>query len=301
MENEHYYQTKNCRCLNYHHRLSEELYLFRVGMEQRLPGETYGPKRRSGYHLHVILNGEGTLETDGRRFSLRAGQLFLVKPEEMTCYTASQERPWTYCWVSFDGKQAPYYMEQAGFLPGVNALPCYVDRDAFYDLTTLLLSRTELNLANDLRRQGLLSQFIALAVESNNRGHSGKQNEKYTADSYVDHALDFMEGNFDRIKVADVSAFIGIDRSYFSNIFRRRVGVSPQEYLLRLRMRKSAELLLATDNPVRVVAGRVGYDNALTFSKVFKSYFGVSPMHYRALPEEERVYLPEIVLPWRME
>ena len=301
MEKDPYFETKNCRCLDYHHRLSRELWLFRVGLEQHLPGESYGPKRRPGYHLHAILSGEGILEVDGRRTALHAGQLFLLKPGEAVWYAASQERPWTYCWVSFDGEQAGYLMEQAGFGPGVSTVNSYVSTDAFYELAEQLLSRPELDLASDLRRQGLLSQFVALAIESYDRVRHGRQNAGYSTDSYIDHALDFIHSNYDRIKVADISASIGIDRSYLANIFRKRVGVSPQEYLIRVRMRHSCDLLLATDWSIKEIAMRAGYDNALTFSKSFKAFYGVSPKHYREQPEEERVRLPEIPLPWRSD
>ena len=46
-------------------------------------------------------------------------------------------------------------------------------------------------------------------------------------------------------------------------------------------MDKAREILLESDISVQEIAQRVGYDNALTFSKIFKSYYGLSPAHYR--------------------
>ena len=287
-EHEYYFVTKNTRCLTYHHRLCEELYLFMCGMEQLTPGKSFGPVARRGYHLHVILSGEGFLEVNGNHIALHAGQMFLVKPDEMTYYYASREKPWSYCWVSFGGNQADYYMEQAGFTQGVNALNSYIKIEKFYDLVNQLLSKPELNLANDLRRQGLLNQFVGLAIESRDRssGH-GKRNAVYSTDSYIDHALDYIHGNYNHMKISDLSAFIGIDRSYLSNIFHKRVGVSPQRYLIGVRMRKSVELLQNTDYSIKEIASKVGYDDALTFSKMFKSFYGVSPTSYRVRPPQD--------------
>ena len=302
MEDERYFlESDHYRMLDYrrHHHQSEDLYLLMCGLEQCLPGKQYGPNRRPGYHLHVILSGEGLFEAGGSRIALHSGQIFLEKPDELTWYAASQEKPWTYCWVTFDGRRAPYYMEQAGFTRDVHALNSYVPLDGFFHLTKELLNKPELNLANDLRRQGLLNQFISLAIESDSCSRHGKRNTGYSPNSYVDYALDFIHNNFDRIRVSDISSFIGIDRSYFTNIFTRRVGVSPQKYLLYIRMRHSSELLLSTDQSIQEVAREAGYSNALTFSKTFKAFYGVSPRHYRIQPEQERVYLPEISLPWR--
>ena len=296
-EKEYYFVSKYHRCLNYRHRLSEELYLLMCGMEQCVPGKSYGPKQRPGYHLHVVFSGEGTFESRGRKIQIHSGQIFLVKPTEETYYIASRERPWAYCWVTFDGRKAEYYMEQAGFLPGVNVVNNYIEADQFYTLANLLLSKPELNLQNDLRRQGLLNQFVGLSIESCCRSNHGKRNAAYSTDSYVDHAVDYIRNNFDHMKISELSALIGIDRSYLSNIFHKRMGVSPQRYLIYVRMRKSAELLRNTNYPVKEIASKVGYDNALTFSKIFKSFYGVSPTYYRNQPEESRFYPPEFPAP----
>ena len=294
-KNEHY------QMLDYRHQRhhSEDLYLLMCGLEQCVPGKSYGPKQRPGYHLHVILSGEGVFETGGQRTSLHAGQFFLEKPGELTWYAASGEKPWVYCWVTFDGVQAAYYMEQAGFVRDIHTLNCFVAPEQFYQLAKALLERPQLNLANELRRQGLLTEFIGLAVESALLSSRGRHSADNSPDAYVDCALDFIHHHFDHIRVADISNFVGVNRSYFCNIFRKRVGVSPQAYLLRVRMRRGSELLLSTRASVKEIARSVGYEHALTFSSVFKSFYGVSPMHYRAQPDGERVYLPEIPLPWR--
>lgn len=296
-QEEHYHETTRFRCLEYLHRQSDSLYLTMCGMEHCTPGKAYGPASRSGYHLHVILTGEGTMEVNGQHMILHSGQLFLEKPGEVTHYYAHRDNPWTYCWVTFSGTKAEYYMRQAGFADGVNVLNSYVDTNEFYDLANQLLTKPELNLANDLRRQGLLYQFISLAVESHNRSSNGHRNAEYSPDSYVDHALDFIRNNYASIKVADISNYIGINRSYFTNIFKQRVGISPREYLISIKLRESAQLLISSELPVQDISRRVGYDNPLTFSKMFKRAYGVSPKHYRSQPEEERRSLQAPALP----
>ena len=83
------------------------------------------------------------------------------------------------------------------------------------------------------------------------------------------------------VKINDVAQQIGINRSYLTSIFRKQVGMSPQEYLMQYRMDKAQDLLVESDISVQEIALRVGYENALTFSKIFKSYYGLSPAHYR--------------------
>ncbi len=67
---------------------------------------------------------------------------------------------------------------------------------------------------------------------------------------------------------------------YLRKLFKKEMGVTPLEYMTRLRMKK-AEALLSTmgarDYSVAEIAALCGYDDALYFSRVFKKFFGVSP------------------------
>ncbi|WP_258535754.1 helix-turn-helix transcriptional regulator [Bacillus sp. 03113] len=63
------------------------------------------------------------------------------------------------------------------------------------------------------------------------------------------------------------------------------MGYSPQEYLLRIRMKKACELLQVHDLSIRQVGISVGYKDQLLFSRMFKKIVGVSPIHYRKQKE----------------
>ena len=48
-------------------------------------------------------------------------------------------------------------------------------------------------------------------------------------------------------------------------------------------MRRAADLLTRSNDPIRSISAECGYDDALAFSKVFKSRFGLNPSDYRML------------------
>ena len=94
--------------------------------------------------------------------------------------------------------------------------------------------------------------------------------------------MTFIEQNYAfPITVEDMASRCKLDRSYFGKIFKETIGQSPQEFLIRYRMSKAAELLKLTDLPVGEISIRVGYPNQLHFSRAFKKVFHESPRTYR--------------------
>lgn len=278
-----FHEASNYRCLDYYEKQTENIYLRSCGLEKCVVGnEIHFQAGRPWYHLHVILSGKGYVTVNGQTHNLHFGQMFLTRPDEEVTYGPSAEDPWTYCWVSFDGANALSYVESAGFKSGVCWQDCFVDYQEFNTLVQRVLGRPELSLANDLMRLAALLDFLSLAIESNYKSNQVvRHRHEYAPDVYVNHALDYIRKNYDTIRVTDVARYIGINRSYLSNIFKKKMGVSPQEYLLQYRLDKGSKLLLETRMSIQEVAQKIGYDNPLTFSKMFKSVYGVSPRNYR--------------------
>ena len=276
------YETNKYRCLTSRQKQTDDIYLTMCGVETCLPDYRFHAENRSGYHLHVILSGKGVLCVDGRSRELHFGQMFITKPGEDTWYKADSTDPWAYCWMTYDGNNAARYTESAGFRDGINVLDCNVDAHRFYEIVKRVLDHPELTLANDLLRMGLMMEFISLAVESNYKFSKEIHHEHaYPTDVYVDYAVNYIQSNYATARVTDVARFIGIHRSYLTGIFKKKLGISPQEYLMQCKLKKASELLLETRLPIQEISQQVGYDNPLTFSKIFKSFYGVSPKNYR--------------------
>lgn len=277
------YETNRYRCLVYQEKQTDDIFLTLCGVENCVAGYEFHTAGRSGYHLHVILSGRGILHVNGVTSSLHRGQMFVTKPNEDAWYRADENDPWTYCWMTFDGKNAAKYIERAGLKPGVNWRNCHVDPRQFYMYVKDVLDRQEMTLPNDLRRLSRLLDFIELAIESAEQNQSISPHENDSnAGFYVDKAVVYIEENYSNIKISDVARNIGINRSYLTKIFKKKMGVSPQEYLMQCKLNSAAKLLVETDAQIQSIARHVGYDNLLTFSKIFKGRYGVSPKHYRS-------------------
>ena len=65
-------------------------------------------------------------------------------------------------------------------------------------------------------------------------------------------------------------------------IVRTMTGMSFNEYLLQLRMKQAALLLVTTQESINDIAAHCGYQGFSTFYRVFKRYYGMAPGQFRA-------------------
>ena len=68
---------------------------------------------------------------------------------------------------------------------------------------------------------------------------------------------------------------------YFSELFKKKTGVSLSSYICELRIHRAAELLVSTDANIEEIMHYVGYNDSKFFYKSFKNMFGMTPAQYR--------------------
>jgi transcriptional regulator GlxA family with amidase domain len=106
--------------------------------------------------------------------------------------------------------------------------------------------------------------------------------QKLHGDLEILHAQQLIEGAPDRVAAIDRLAHaVAMSPRTFTRRFRRATGNSPIEYIQRVRI-EAAKRALESGDRVSVVAGRVGYDDASSFRRLFSRLVGLSPADYRA-------------------
>ena len=257
----------------------EGIYLDFFGFEHCLPRHSYGPYVRTNYVIHVVVSGKGILDYAGKRWEIRGGQMFILFPGVETTYYADKNDPWYYCWLGFNGLSAGKIVESIGFSEQTPVLTLSDAVKIEHEIRKMLEAR-ELTLDGQLRRNaGMLEILSNLIRDSAERGPADSSPNIY---SYSEYAVRYINNHFsEKVRIQDLADHIGISRSYLVKLVKQETGMSPQEYLIETRMRRASDLLSRTNDSIRVVAAECGYDDALAFSKVFKSRFGLNPTEYR--------------------
>jgi len=83
------------------------------------------------------------------------------------------------------------------------------------------------------------------------------------------------------ISLDDLASVAGVSRFHFHRQFRKSVGVTPREYVLRARIERAKGLLTESDLTVGEVSGAVGFADQSHFSNIFRRVTAMTPRGFR--------------------
>lgn len=257
-----------------------DLALHHKGEQFCPPGHAFGPYILDHYLLHYVVEGEGIFKTSHGTYPVSKHQFFLITPNQLTFYQASVENPWHYIWTGFHGDQCARFIASC-MLSEENPIlhiPASHVKDIEAVLAHLLQVKNNKN-EFELLGNGYLRILLHYLKDSNKI-----QLPKYNSDSndYIQSAIQYIHRNYgSTVEVQNIAAYIGLDRSYFSKLFKLHTHMSPQEYLDFVRIEHAKDFLRYSVMSVSSIAYSVGFGDALYFSRKFKQKTGTPPLAYR--------------------
>lgn len=152
---------------------------------------------------------------------------------------------------------------------------------------------TAARLAKLLRGDGddlsmMAAQALGEALERHFCGRYGTGNERPRCCqlSASDRILlaDAIRGQIDaRHSLEALAGLVGMDVRRFTGAFQQAFGLSPWQYVMRVRLDEAARRLRYTSDPVTDVAMATGFATPSHFATAFSRRFGMSPSRYRAM------------------
>mgnify|MGYP000885152109 FL=1 len=223
-----------------------------------------------------MLEGEGDFYVKGAHYHLKKGQGFLIEPDTPATYISDKHHPWRYVWFGFSGRCAHDTLSSIGLTQNQPIFTCE-DGDKLKKYVFDMLAHNTSDHADHYRLMGML--YLALSVIAN------AQKDKLEAPSgnaYVNHAISYIQNHYSMpMKVEELSDYVGINRSYFSDLFKQYTGMSPVKYLQNFRITKAQHMLTISELSIESIAFSCGYQSAEAFHKIFRKTTGMSPNSYR--------------------
>lgn len=95
-------------------------------------------------------------------------------------------------------------------------------------------------------------------------------------------SIQFMESHYvEQINIATLAQLENYNPTYYIGWFKSKTGMTPNDYLNRLRIRNAKELLINTQYRITDIALQTGYANGSSFARAFKQTEAISPQKYR--------------------
>lgn len=236
------------------------------------PGVRFGPVIRDIYIVECCTGGFGSVIINGTEYPIQKGDCYFLFPGDTITHTASETYPREGVWCAMDGLGIGSVLRKAG----VTSTSPFVTSEAFSEITDavsrIVDMREENDAGADLRRTSLVYAVLGALMK-----HTSALSDK---NIWVKRAVGIMETNYhENITVEDIAMQTGLDRSYFSTLFKEQTGKTPHAYLTSLRIKKACTLMKQEDLSVSEAAQSVGLDPR-NFARLFKKETGMTPKEY---------------------
>lgn len=251
-----------------------------------------GPAHRPFLEMHVrhslsyVRRGTFGCRTRGRAYELVPGALMVGRPGQE--YTATHEHHG--CGDECLSIKLGPALAQSLATNAAWELACVPPLPGLMVLGELVQAAADsrASIGVDEAAMLLVEKFAQVAAPGANASSKTSARERRRA---IEAAL-WLEANIAApIGLEDAARHVALSPYHFLRIFRKVVGATPHQYLLRLRLRRAAKLLAQDDLAVTEVALECGFSDLSNFVRTFGRAAGVSPRRFRrALKEERRIF-----------
>lgn len=267
--------------------------LFATGYQEVTETDYYwdGMKRIDGplYLFQYTVSGFGHYRLGEQTYEIHPGTAFLaeIPGDHHYCLPRTSDH-WTFYFVLF--RQQHLQELWAELLQTIGVTPSFGQSSAVVRSLQGLYAEARSNrIQNSFQASSLIYRLMMDLLQSS----TVQQQEKANWPQPIKLAAAYMEAEFHRLQSLDeVAGAAGLSKYYFTRMFTQTTGISPMDYVTKLRIEKAVQLLRYSALPVEEIAYAVGYSSGSYFSKVFRSRVGFPPADFRlakSLPSIDRL------------
>ncbi|AFS77465.1 ABC-type Fe3+-hydroxamate transport system, periplasmic component YbbB [Gottschalkia acidurici 9a] len=235
----------------------------------------------SNFHtLFIFIDGSATVSIESEPFFATQGKCFVLKPETLLEMVNVDKN-----FLSF------YKLTYKVIQSNENQEPSLYSEDVFhnqiefsiYPLTRLYRLTEELyknrdnkNSLEHLNKQIQFYELLKILIEYQVDNDDTKDNT-----TAVQQTIKFINEQYCQdLTVKQLADRAKIPSWQYSRIFKTLTGQKPLDYLTTLRIKNAKHLLHESDEPLRKIAQRVGFNDEYYFNRRFRQVVGVPPKQY---------------------
>lgn len=243
---------------------------------------------KQDYTLHIVLSGQGTFCIGKEKYSLQKNDIFLIRPAEVVSYYPSENDPWEYIWIAFNGNDSEKLLDNLGLdtIP-VGSLCDLVEIEKIF----MQIKEVQHSRPQSCAFTGYMHLLLDALLRSKKHAiQLPKIDNRLLAD-----AENYIKKNYADMTIGALAKYLCVERTTLFKLFKKKFGVSPQKFTILYKLTLAQQYIKETNLSFVEIAIKCGYPNYAHFSRSFTEFYGISPSKMR----QTNVYgeLPEDLVP----
>ena len=221
---------------------------------------------------------QGTLHSvaDGLDLVLEQGDMALYGPNQWHMQYADVEVAPRFVTISFD--------VEGGDLSALLNRKFRMPQKAVTILQQMLREQERMDEYSDDMIISLLSQLLLILLRETGAPSGDKlkaSNSVHSDNEIIRQAQQFISAHIrEKLSVPLVARMVDISPSYLTALFHKNLQISPGEYIRRIKLQESKQMIREDDLNFTEIAAALHYSTVHHFSRQFKEKFGITPSEY---------------------
>ena len=259
-------------------RLTRACYPTAFGYYPQAKGHRMVRKNHDDNLLIYCTDGAGIIKTSNCSGAIKPGDLLLLPKGCAHEYSSDSKSPWTIYWFHFSGLEANALIQGLDYQVDLPVIHIGQQPVLLGDMKRLISLRKSgyqhavFTYAASITRQILCH----LSVSVRNRNAISRHN--FNLDEIQGFMMEHIETHLDLETLARCAR---LSKFHFANKYKRLTGYPPIKHFIHMKMEHACYLLDNTTEQMGKIAGRLGYEDPLYFSRIFRKTVGLPPSDYR--------------------
>ena len=267
-------------------RLFGDMNLYQIGRCFCRPDTIVADHLQGEYvELTLATDGAGYSSASGEEVFIKAGDVFVSFPGDVHSIRSDETDPLKYDFISFMPTSPTLISELVYLKHGLRDKSLRIIKSkVICDLVSAIIAEIDAKgfeyeaVISSMLKQLcilLLREFKSTSARENSSNSVGESNEAerlcYRIMNHIDSNLHTMHG------LESLTESFSYNYNYLSNLFKKTTGETLASYYKRKRLETAHAMLSQSKVRITDVAIALGYSSVYTFSRAYKSTFGISP------------------------
>lgn len=224
---------------------------------------------RYDYSFVYTLSGKMNFEINGTPYALTSGS-FIVIPPKSDIKFGTDDCFLNYFWMQFTGNRAEALLKKTNILTN-KVYKAKMTEDA-------------VKIINDINQEFILNDelFNLTATAKLIEFFSLISREIYHRSNDFSASIGYIHCHYnEELSVSRLAKAECLSDSQYRASFKKNIGISPKEYITKLRLNMCCYYLANTKYSISEIAYKIGYKDSLYLSRIFRKKIGVTASEYR--------------------